>query len=176
MKKAIGLMLYYSIGKRLPESYAPINLGAKRFRSFLGRLIFDEAGKEVNIEKGVYFGSGQGIKIGDYSGIGINARVQGPLTIGKHVMMGPDVIIYTRQHETARTDIPMMEQGDSIERPVVIKDDVWIGARAVILPGVTVGEGSIIGACALVTKDVEPYSVVGGIPAKVLKTRTLERD
>lgn len=175
IKKNIGLILYYGIGKHLPESYAPFHLGAKGFRAITGRMIFDVCGKHVNIEKNVYFGSGRGICIGDFSGIGINARIQGPLIIGKQVMMGPDVMIYTRQHETSQTNIPMMEQGDTEPKVVVIKDDVWIGARVIIMPGVTLGKGCIIGAGAVVTKDVEPYNVVGGVPAKVINTRKIER-
>lgn len=169
--RTIGLALYYSIGKRMPSSDAPINLGAKGFRRFLAKLIFEQVGQGVNIEKNVYFGGGREIRIGNRSGIGINARIQGPLTIGQDVMMGPDVMIYTRNHAIDRIDIPMMDQGDTESHPVVIEDDVWIGARVVIMPGVTIGKGSVIGACALVTKDVEPYTIVGGVPAKLIKKR-----
>lgn len=171
MLKPLALSLYYGIAKKLPESQAAISLGAKGFRSFLCKHIFDEVGTNVNIEKNVFFGAGRNISIGDNSGIGINARIQGPLTIGKDVMMGPEVIIYTRGHNYSDISKPMMTQGDSEPLKVTIEDDVWIGARAVILPGVTIGKGSIIGACALVSKDVKPYSIVGGVPAKVIKMR-----
>lgn len=171
IKRVIGLTLYYSIGKHLPESYSVLHFGARRFRAACAKLIFDQVGKEVNIEKNVFFGSGKDITIGDYSGIGINSKVQGPLDMGKHVMMGPDVLIYTRNHNMEDITRPMMFQGDSQALKVVIDDDVWIGARAVILPGVRIGKGSVIGACALVTKDVEPYSVVGGVPAKLIRKR-----
>ena len=86
-------------------------------------------------------------------------------------MMGPDVMIYTKNHNTERTDIPMIEQGNTQPRKVTIGDDVWIGARAIILPGVTIGQGSIVAAGSVVTKDVEPFSVVGGNPARVIKVR-----
>ncbi len=65
----------------------------------------------------------------------------------------------------------MIEQGMSEPKPVTIGDDVWIGSHVVILPGVTVGNGSVIGTCAVVTKDILSYSVAGGVPAKVLKYR-----
>ena len=171
MLRPLALSLYYGIGKKLPESQAAISLGARGIREFLCRHIFDQVGRHVNIEKNVFFGGGRNISIGDNSGIGINGRIQGPLSIGKNVMMGPDVIIYTRGHNYEDTSIPMMKQGDSKACKVVIEDDVWIGARVVILPGVTIGKGSIVGACALVSKDVEPYSIVGGVPAKVIKMR-----
>ncbi|MCT4542480.1 MAG: acyltransferase [Vallitalea sp.] len=171
VKKKICLGIYYFIGKKMPESDSFISLGAKRFRRFLCKHIFDYASSTCNIEKGVFFGSGTSIKIGANSGIGINARIQGPLTIGENVMMGPDVIIYTKNHEISRTDIPMNSQGVTQPKEVIIKDDVWIGARVIILPGVCIGKGSIIGAGAVVTKDVENYSIVGGIPAKKIRTR-----
>lgn len=93
------------------------------------------------------------------------------MIIGKHVMMGPEVYIYTQNHDFSRMDIPMDQQGWSKERPVVIEDDVWIGSRVTILPGVVVGRGCVIGASAVVTKSCPPYSVVAGNPAKVVKLR-----
>ena len=81
----------------------------------------------------------------------MNCRVTGPLKIGKDVMIGPDVMIFTQNHKHDRLDIPMRLQTDP-KRPVVIGDDVWIAARAIILPGVTVHKGAIVGAGAVVTK------------------------
>lgn len=167
----IAQLLYYAIGIRLPESDRPFNFKAKAIRRALVRPLFKYVGKEVNIEKGVIFGSGKDIEIDDYSGIGINARVQGPLKIGKNVMMGPDVIIYTHNHNFERKDIPMIQQGITEAKEVTIDDDVWIGARAILLPGVHIKKGAIISAGAVVTKDVEAYQIVGGVPAKVIKTR-----
>ena len=86
-------------------------------------------------------------------------------------MMGPDVCIMTSSHSTMRTDAPMNKQSHLPKRKVVIGDDVWIGRRVIILPGITVGKGSIIGAGAVVTKDVPEYAVVAGVPAKVIKYR-----
>ena len=86
-------------------------------------------------------------------------------------MMGTDVTIITRNHRFDRTDIPMMEQGFEEERPVYIGNDVWIGDRALILPGVHIGDGSIIAAGAVVTKDVPPYSIVAGVPARKIRDR-----
>ncbi|MEA3423389.1 MAG: DapH/DapD/GlmU-related protein, partial [Bacillota bacterium] len=74
-------------------------------------------------------------------------------------------------HNFSEKDIPMIMQGDSEPAPVVIEDDVWIGARTVILPGVVIHEGSIIAAGSIVTKDVQAYSIVGGNPAKLIKMR-----
>lgn len=165
------LIMYYLVGIRLPSSN---NRFAKAIRSWLCKGIFKEVGKNVNIEKGVFFGKGTNISIGNNSGIGLKATVQGPLIIEDNVMMGPEVIIYTKNHNIEDTNIPMVNQGETKPKLVHIKDDVWIGARVVILPGVTIGKGSVIGACALITKDVEPYSIMGGVPAKLIKKRRIK--
>ncbi|MBI5557979.1 MAG: acyltransferase [Deltaproteobacteria bacterium] len=86
-------------------------------------------------------------------------------------MIGPAVSIRDTDHVFSSTGIPMMEQGVDVS-PVTIEDDVWIGHGAVILRGVTLGKGSIIAASAVVTKDVSPYSIVGGIPAKIIGSRS----
>jgi maltose O-acetyltransferase len=126
----------------------------------------------VNIEKGSSFN--WRCSLGDRSGIGIyselNAVPGTTIQIGNDVNMGPEVIIYTQNHNFARLDIPMNQQG-FIKKSVVIGSDVWIGRRAIILPGVHVGNGVVIGANAVVTKDIPDYAVVGGVPAKVIKFR-----
>lgn len=169
----ICLMLYYFIGRHLPCSDVPYNLGSKRIRRFLCKRIFKSMGENVNIEHGAFFASGRDIEIGDNSGLGLNCRVTGPLKIGRDVMVGPDVMIFTQNHETIRLDIPMRLQ-TAPKKPVVIEDDVWIAARVIILPGVTVHKGAILGAGAVVSKDVPEYAVVGGVPAKVIKFRNSE--
>lgn len=131
--------------------------------------MLENCGKNVNIESGAAFSPK--VTLGDYSGIGINAKIYGTCHIGRYVMMGTDVTIITRNHRFDRTDIPMMEQGFEEERPVYIGNDVWIGDRALILPGVHIGDGSIIAAGAVVTKDVSPYSIVAGVPARKIRDR-----
>lgn len=109
--------------------------------------------------------------IGSNSGIGRGCEINNGVTIGDNVMMGPDVLIYTQNHCTQSPEIPMRKQGMTEIRPVHIEDDVWIGARVCILPGVTIGKGSVIGACAVVSKSIPPYSVAVCNPARVVKTR-----
>ena len=169
--KKIYLILYYAIGIKMPRSDRTMNFGAKGFRRFLAKKIFKKAGNRINIEKGAFFGSGSEIEIGDYSGIGINAQISGPVKIGKYVMMGPEVMIFTSNHNFSKKNNPMIMQGDSKAETVVIEDDVWIGARVIILPGVTIHTGSIIAAGSIVTKDVKAYSIVGGNPAELIKMR-----
>jgi maltose O-acetyltransferase len=85
--------------------------------------------------------------------------------------MGPEVAIWTTNHRFDRTDIPMMFQGNQVQKPVFIGNDVWIGTRAILLPGVHVGDHSIIGAGAVVAKDVPPWAIVVGNPARVVRYR-----
>lgn len=169
LSRKIGALLYYGCAKHLPPSFSGIKVGQKALRGFCGKLMLKSCGKYVNIEQGAIFSPK--VSLGDYSGIGVNARINGMCTIGHHVMMGTDVVIITRNHAFERTDIPMMEQGFEEERPVVIGDDVWIGDRVMILPGVTVGNGSILAAGAVVTCDVPAYAIVGGVPARIIKMR-----
>lgn len=164
----IGKILYFFVSK-FPMSYSHINIGQKKLRELAGHLILESCGKNVNIEKNAFFSSR--VRIGDNSGIGINARLNGTVIIGDNVMMGQDCIIFTVNHCTKRTDIPMNIQGVTDEKPVIIENDVWIGDRVIILPGVNIGEGSILAAGAVVTKNVPRYSIVGGVPAKVIKYR-----
>lgn len=131
-----------------------------------------DCGAEVNIEKDAIFS--QKVTLGDFSGIGINAKIYGECHIGAFVMMGTDVTVITRNHRFDRTDVPMMKQGFEDEKPVYIGDDVWIGDRVIILPGVHIGEDAIIAAGSVVTKDVPRYTVVGGVPAKVIRARFSE--
>ncbi len=164
----LGRFLYFFAAK-LPESWTKLQVGQKTARALCGKLILDKCGKHVNIEKGALFPSC--VELGDYSGIGANARINGKVIIGKHVMMGANVSIFTRNHAFSRLDLPMTQQGFSKEQPVIISDDVWIGANVIILPGVTIGCGSVIGAGSVVTKNVAPYTIVGGNPARALRTR-----
>lgn len=164
-----GYLLYNIIGNHLPKSDAKINFGGKQIRALAAKLMLSKVGKHINIERGAHFS--RTTELGDYSGIGENCRLYGRVVIGDYVMMGRECFIYTYNHETSRTDIPMQEQGGTTEKSVCIGNDVWIGSRVTILPGVTIGNGAIIGASAVVTKDVPPYTVVCGNPAKVVKYR-----
>lgn len=168
---ALSYVMYYFWARHLPGSDVPYSMGSKKIRAFFARRMFTSMGKNVNIEHGAFFASGKDISIGDNSGLGLNCRVAGPLSIGNDVMMAPNVSIYTQNHETENIYRPMRLQ-TAEKKKVTIGNDVWIGANAIILPGVTVGDGAIIAAGAVVTKDVPDFAVVGGNPAKIIKTRT----
>ena len=164
------LSLYYAFAIYLPRSGRLFNVGGWS-RRFLCRRIFRRCGKQVNIERGARFGRGTGIEIGDYSGIGIDAVIPGDTVIGSYVMMAPRCHILGENHHFERTDTPMMFQGDAERRPTVIGDDVWIGQEVLMTPGRHIARGTIIGARCVLTKDFPPYSIVGGNPSRLIRSR-----
>lgn len=172
--KKLYLLIYYCFARFLPKSTMPMGGGIKALRGALCRVIFAQCGKNVNVEQGAYFGNGKDIYLGDNVGLGRNFKVLNRiLRIGDDIMMGEDVLFLGGSHIHDRIDIPMIRQGSLNEKTLLeIAGDVWIGARVIVLPGCKrIGKGVIIGAGAVVTKDIPDYAVVGGNPAKVLKYR-----
>lgn len=115
---------------------------------------------------------GEGLKVGNNSNIGPYNYIgcSGYIEIGNNVMISPRVSIYAENHLFAEDEVVMKEQG--VERStVIIEDDCWIAANSIILSGVRIGKGSIVAAGSVVNKDVPPYSVVAGVPAKIVRTR-----
>ena len=106
--------------------------------------------------------------IGDHTRVGLHNTIIGPVTIGSHVNLAQGITVTALNHNFADSEKRIDEQGVSTTS-VVIEDDVWIGANAVVLPGVRIGNHSVIAAGAVVTKDVPPHSIVAGVPAKVIK-------
>jgi acetyltransferase-like isoleucine patch superfamily enzyme len=107
--------------------------------------------------------------IGDHTRIGIHNTIIGPVTIGSHVNLAQGITVTALNHNYSDTTKRIDEQGVST-KPVIIGDDVWIGANAVILPGVTIGSHVVVAAGAVVTKDVPENTIVAGVPAKVIRT------
>lgn len=108
------------------------------------------------------------VVIGEHTRIGLHCTVIGPVTIGSHVNLAQGIVTTALNHNFEDTSLRIDEQGVST-KPVVIGDDVWIGANAVILPGVTIGNHVVVAAGAVVTKDVPDNCIVAGVPAKILK-------
>ena len=106
--------------------------------------------------------------IGDFTRIGLHNTIIGPVTIGSHVNLAQGITVTALNHNFSDSSLRIDEQGVSTAS-VTIEDDVWVGANAVLLPGITVGTHSGVAAGAGVTKDVPPFSLVGGVPAKVIK-------
>ena len=117
------------------------------------------------------------LRIGDFSALSPNVDVgadNGEILLGRQVAVGPGTVIRAANHCFARCDVPIMAQGHTPGR-VIIDDDVWIGANCVITPGVHIGRGAVVGAGAVVTRDVPPFSIVGGVPARLIGWRDPSR-
>ncbi|SEV88010.1 Hexapeptide repeat of succinyl-transferase [Prevotella aff. ruminicola Tc2-24] len=108
------------------------------------------------------------VSIGDHTRIGLHNTIIGPVVIGSHVNLAQGITITALNHIFSDPQKRIDEQGVSTDQ-VIIEDDTWIGANAVILPGVTIGRHSVIAAGAVVTKDIPPHSLAAGIPAKIIK-------
>lgn len=139
-------------------------------------------GKEVRLGRGMRMYGSKNLTIGNDVGIGEGALfmcTRAKITIGDHVMFGPRVTVITGGHRMNlvgryMTSVTEAEKEAGDDRDIIFKGDNWIGANATVLRGVTVGEGAVIAAGAVVTKDVPPYAIVGGVPARVLKMRFTE--
>lgn len=118
--------------------------------------------------------SGGQIEIGDRVSLNadvyVNADIGGRIKIGDHTLIGPGVMMRTTNHITLDMDRPIWQQG-SAAGEIIIESDVWIGAGAVLLRNVRVGRGAVVAAGAVVTRDVDPGTIVGGVPAEFIKLR-----
>lgn len=171
ISQVICLFLYYGFARFLPCSYGFGGKISKQIRYQLCKRIFKYCGKNVNVERLANFGSGLNVEIDDDSDLGINCLVPSDIIIGKHVMMAPNCYIFSQNHEVSRTDIPMNKQGFALKKKTIIEDDVWIGRNVTMTPGRYIAKGSIIGTCCLLCKDFPEYSVVGGNPSILIKSR-----
>jgi maltose O-acetyltransferase len=171
LSRKVSLLLYYAFAQHFPTQPMPTWRFGYALRRFLAKRILEYCGEGVIVKQHAYFGDGRQIRVGDRSQIGANSRIDHEVTLGNDVVMGPDVVIMTNAHAFEDPTIPINQQGALPKRPIRIGNDVWIGTRVVILPGVTIGDGSVIGANSVVTRDIAPYSIVVGSPAKVIRKR-----
>ena len=136
------------------------------------RMLFEKLESFAILYPGVYLTHSYGLRVGRgfsvNSGALIDAR--GGIQIGNDVLVGPYAVINSSNHQHKQLDVPMTSL-DHIMAPVRIGDDVWIGAHAVVTGGVEIGSGAVIAAGAVVTRDVPPYGIVGGVPATLIGDR-----
>ncbi len=137
------------------------------------RLVVRHMGRMVRISRGAKFTCPRNLTIGDhvFMNVGCLLHAEGGLTIGDDTEIGPYTVVWTTNHVFDDTESLIRVQGE-VQAPVVIEGDVWIGASAIVLPGVTIGTGAVVGAGSVVTKDVPAYAVVVGNPARQISSRT----
>src|SRR5699024_5216162 len=130
--------------------------------------ILGKVGKNCVVEQPFFCTYVYNITVGDNFFLNVNGKLMdsGKITIGYNVFIAPNVCIITEEHAM---DVEQRAAGLEYARPVIIGDNVWICAGALILPGVTIGEGSVIGAVSVVTKDIPPKSLEVGSPCKVIR-------
>lgn len=169
-KEVVNRIIYDVLLSRLPSSNQFFGGRAwKKLRAFAVKNFIEYMGKNVNIQRKATISSK--LSIGNNSGVGIGARIGGRTYIGNNVNMGMDCVIITQNHAHSRTDIPMQQQGYEEEKPVYIGNDVWIGDRVMIMPGAYIGDGVIVAAGAVAAGKLPDYTIVGGVPARVIRNR-----
>lgn len=171
-------------------------------RYLLYKNCLRKCGKKINITMGCYIRDCKNISIGDNVNMGLNSQVYasgegyerieignnvgwnsnvminadcgGQITIGNNVLIGPNCVLRASNHAFSDISIPMKLQGHKPGK-IILEEDVWLGANVVVLPDVRIKKGSVVAAGAVVTKDVEPYSIVGGVPAKIISQRKQQK-
>lgn len=139
------------------------------WRAFLLGLFGARIGRHVNVYRTARIEQPWNVSIGDWSSVGDHARIYslGPVSVGRRVTISQYAHLCAGTHDYSYPALPL------VRAPIVIGDDVWVCADAFVGPGVTVGAGSVVGARAVAVKDVPPWTVVGGNPAKVIKQRVI---
>ncbi|BCV18044.1 acetyltransferase [Atopobiaceae bacterium P1] len=145
---------------------------AEKHQQLLGEL-FGSLGVGVEVLAPVMVDYGTNVSLGDGCFVNHNAYFMdgAPIVIGAHVFVGPDCGFYTANHPLLASE---RNQGWEQARPITIQDNVWIGAKVSILPGVTIGEGAVVGAGSVVTKDVPPHTLAAGNPCRPLRLITAQ--
>ncbi len=168
--KKLKLILYYIFLSKLPNSFWPGGNMYNRMRVLCLKGVL-RIGRNNKIQRSVYVGSGNNIVIGNNCQINESVRLDN-VEMGNNVMIARESIILGKMHESNALDKPMNEQGVKEVSKTYIEDDVWLGLRVVVMPGVRIRKGCIIAAGCVVTKDTVEAGVYGGVPAKLIKLRT----
>lgn len=148
------------------------HLQSPRYAGDVGNSLYSgkcgKAGKNCVVEQPLFCTYGYNTTVGDNFFLNVNGKLMdsGKITIGNNVFIAPNVCIITEEHAM---DVEQRIQGLEYTHPVTIGDNVWICAGALVLPGVTIGEGSVIGAGSVVTKDIPAHCLAVGNPCKVIR-------
>lgn len=166
--KVLCYLFYITVAKHLPDGLGFIGSISNRVRRVVCKPLLRATEGKFTIDSRVDFGNGHLLIMKDHANLGKGANISGKglVTVGRHVMMGYECFIITQNHK-------YLEEGfDGYDiRDVIIDDYAWIGHRVTILPGVRIGKHAIVGAGAVVTKNVPDYAIVGGNPARIIKFR-----
>lgn len=165
-RRRLGAVAYYGFASRLH----PLLPGGRALRAALARGLCDGVGSRVNIAPGVRLAPG--LRLHDDAGIGAGTVCTGPdrIELGERLIMGPQCLFVTNDHPVPPDGGRFWDQ-PARSAPIVVEADVFIGARVTVLPGVVIGRGAAVAAGAVVTRDVRPGAVVGGVPARELRHR-----
>ena len=157
----------------LCERLNALSLVRREERAAVIRELFAQIGEPFTVYPGFHCDNGRHIRIGSHAFINYNVSImdRGTVTIGDHVLLAPNVVITTSNHPF---DPRLRRESLGYASPVTIGNDVWIGANAVILPGVTLGNNVIVAAGAVVTRDVPDNTLVAGVPARPIRDLTAE--
>lgn len=168
--KKIKLIIYYYIIKKLPNTRIfPLS---RKIRVYYTSKVLKITlgGDKAFFEDNIYIGNCNNLFIGKNCQINENVFLQS-VKIGDNSLIAPNVSILSKSHEYIRNDTPIIDQGDKDDKPVIIGSNCWIGRSVIILPGVKIGDNSIIGAGSIVTKNIAANVVAAGNPCKTIKSR-----
>lgn len=173
--RGVALIVYYGLAIHLPEYYLSFGRAARRLRELCARVLLDSVGDWVNIERGVRFGRGARVSVGNHSGIGRDSVVEA-LIVDDYVLIGPELLALSRNHLFPDPDVPVGKQGMTEPSAPHVGYGSWIGARVILLPGVKIGRFCVVGAGSVVTKDVPDRAVVAGNPARIIRMRVASEE
>jgi maltose O-acetyltransferase len=166
----LKLIFYYIFIRNLPHSRfgKTFNLIRVFYMSrVLGIMQWD---RRSFFENGIYIGNTTNLSIGKCCEINENTFIQGAY-IGDHVMIAPGVCLLANMHKHENIEVPMILQGKDKGMAVRLENDVWLGRNVIVMPGITINQGAIVAAGAVVTRDIPAYCIYGGVPAKLIKKR-----
>jgi maltose O-acetyltransferase len=170
MKRTLCLLAYYGFAKHLPDSSFPGGRFCTYLRAFLCRRFIASAGKEIHIRSGVFLADGRHLYMADRSSIGPGCRIYGA-RLGHGVVVGPHCVFFKENRAADDLTKPVGAHSKTPINLPVVEDGAWVGERALVLQGRRIGRGAIVGAGAVVTRDVAPFTIVGGNPARVIGHR-----
>ena len=172
--KKIYLLLYYMFVNKIPSSHFPGGVFFNKFRLFFVKRIIT-IGTNNRFQRNVYFGDGNKIEIGSNCQINDNIRLDN-VKIGNNVMIARDSVFLGKSHNFDNLNAPMNEQGILELEQTIVENDVWIGLRAIIMPGIKIESGSIIAAGTVLTKSTEKNGIYAGVPGKLIRIRKKKND